>query len=88
LFKQNLFFHCKFLNSACIEAIFATRYERAKRASKNALVNPAKSRSQFFEQIDPETGEIQRFQPDFKNENFCCFFCYWCGIISGLPSFL
>ena len=41
-----------------------------KRASKSLLVNPAKSRGEFFEQINPETGEIQRFQQDFKNENF------------------
>lgn len=37
---------------------------------KNALVNPAKSRSQIFEEINAETGEIQRFEQDFKNENF------------------
>lgn len=40
----------------------------AEKDPKNALVNPAKSQSQFFEQINPETGEIQRFQQDFKTE--------------------
>ena len=31
------------------------------------LVNPAKSQSHFFEQINAETGEIYSFQPDFKS---------------------
>lgn len=32
------------------------------------LVNPAKSRSGIFEQINSENGEILSFEPDFKNE--------------------
>ena len=31
-----------------------------KNLVENALVNPAKSRSGFFEQINAETGEIQQ----------------------------
>lgn len=42
----------------------------AENGQKTALVNPAKSRGEFFEQIDRNTGEIQGFEVNSKLEEF------------------
>jgi hypothetical protein len=44
-----------------------------KEESKSALVLPAKSQSGFFEEIDQETGEIQRLTVKKRTKEFAVF---------------